>query len=118
MMVWIELEDVVQLRIRMLLEIKPGLDIEYSIQEGNWALLTLKDGSRLIGFEFLESSDSWTRPDALLQYYEPADDGFYVGIIIPSSVLEDFKDMIFSIEEFPVTLLTYEDINIEGLVTV
>ncbi|KQM12202.1 hypothetical protein AOA80_03360 [Methanomassiliicoccales archaeon RumEn M1] len=65
-MVQIDLEDAIELRVEMLLEKRRGLEIDRSIQEGDWALLTLSDGSRLVGFEFLETEDSWTRPDALL----------------------------------------------------
>ena len=64
MMAKIDLEDAIELRVEMLLERRPGLEVDRSIQEGDWALLTLSDGSRLVGFEFLETEDSWTRPDA------------------------------------------------------
>src|SRR5690606_26640129 len=111
-MVQIDLEDAIELRVEMLLEKRPGLEIDRSIQEGDWALLTLSDGSRLVGFEFLETEDSWTRPDALLQYYEAANDGFYVGIIVPSSALDDLTELVFSMGEYPVTILTYDDIGI------
>ena len=117
-MAQIDLEDAIELRVEMLLEKRPGLEIDRSIQEGDWALLTLSEGGRLVGFEFLETENSWTRPDALLQYYEAANDGFYVGIIVPSSALDDLTELVFSMGEYPVTILTYDDIGIEELITV
>jgi hypothetical protein len=113
----IDLEDAIELRIEMLLEIRPGLEVDRSVQEGDWALLTLNDGGRLVGFEFLETEDSWTRPDALLQYFEAANAGFYVGIIVPSSALDDLTEMVIGKGEYPVTILTYDSIGIEDLIT-
>lgn len=117
-MAQIDLEDAIELRIEMLLKNRPGLEIDRSMEEGDWALLTLTDGGKLVGFEFLESEDSWSRPDALLQYIEAANDGFYVGIIVPSSVLDDVNELIFSMGGYPVTVFTYDDIGIEDLITV
>ena len=72
-MVQLDLEDAIRLRMEMLLRNNPDLEIDSSVQEGDWALLTLNEGGRLVGFEFLETDDSWSRPDALLQVVSDAD---------------------------------------------
>ena len=114
-MVQLDLEDAIRLRMEMLLRNNPDLEIDSSGQEGDWALLTLNEGGRLVGFEFLETDDSWSRPDALLQYYEAANAGYYVGVIVPSWAVDDVNELVFSMGEYPVTILTYEDLGIEEL---
>lgn len=110
-----DLDDAVRRRRNILLKNNPHLEIDDSVQDGDWALLTLYEDGRLIGFEFLETEDSWSRPDALLQYYEAANDGYYVGIIVPSSVIDDVTELVFSMGEYPAAILTYDDIGIEDL---
>lgn len=82
-------------------------------EEEGWALLTLSEDGVLVGFEFLETEDSWTRPDALLQYFEAANDGFYVAVIVPSQMLEDITELILGMGEEPIIIFTYEDLAIE-----
>lgn len=113
----LDLDNAIALRTKMLLDNNPDLEIDSSVQEGDWALLTLREGGVLVGFEFLETEESWTRPDALLQYFEAAKDGFYVAVIVPSETLDDITDLIFSMGEDPVAIFTYEDLAIEDLVT-
>jgi len=112
----LDLESAIAMRTKMLLENNPALEIDSSVQEGDWALLTLREEGSLVGFEFLETEESWTRPDALLQYFEPANDGFYVAVIVPSGTLDDVTDLVFSMGEGPIVILTYDDLAIEHLV--
>jgi len=65
-----------------------------------------------VGFEFLETEDSWKRPDALLQYFEASNDGYYVGVVVPEECTEEITDMIYSRGEEPVTVLSYESLGI------
>ncbi len=99
-------------RVLMLTNVNPDLEIEDAVEEGDWGLLTLRERGNLIGFEFLETEDSWKRPDALLQYFEASNDGYYVGVIVPDEQFDEVTDMIFSMGEDPVIILSYEDLGI------
>lgn len=112
-MVDLDLEEIAAARAAMLRERNPGLETDWSVEEGDWALLTLKEEGALIGFEFLETDRSWTRPDALIQYFEAANDGFYVAVIVPSSRLVEVTDLIYSMGEDPIAIIAYSDIGIE-----
>jgi hypothetical protein len=108
----VEIERMIRSRVLMLTNVNPDLEIEDAIEEGDWGLLTLRERGNLIGFEFLETENSWKRPDALLQYFEASNDGYYVGVIVPDEIVEDFTDLIYSIGEEPVVILSYEGLGI------
>jgi hypothetical protein len=108
----VEIQRMMRSRVLMLTSVNPDLEIEDSMNDGDWGLLTLRERGNLVGFEFLESKDSWKRPDALLQYFEASNDGYYVGVIVPDESIEDVTDMIFSMGEDPVVILSYEGLGI------
>jgi hypothetical protein len=108
----VEIQRIIRSRVLMLTNANPDLEIEDSVEEGDWGLLTLRERGNLIGFEFLETEDSWKRPDALLQYFEASNDGYYVGVIVPDEYLEDLTDLIYSVGEEPVLILSYESLGI------
>lgn len=107
-----EIERVMGERARALRENNPDLEIDRSTEEGDWGLLTIKEGGVLVGFEFLETEESWSRPDALLQYFEAANDGYYVGVVVPEEKLDDVTDLVYSRGEGPVKIMAYEDLGI------
>ncbi len=107
-----EIERLMGERAKALMENNPDLEIDRSKEEGDWGLLTLREGGTLVGFEFLETEESIGRPDALLQYFDAANDGYYVGVVVPEEKFDDVTDLIYSMGEGPVTVLTYEDLGI------
>ena len=102
----------IRTRVLMLTNANPDLEIEDSVEEGEWGLLTLRERGNLVGFEFLETEDSWKRPDALLQYFEASNDGYYVGVIVPEENVDDVTDMVYSMGEEPVLIQSYEGLGI------
>jgi hypothetical protein len=92
----VEIERAMRSRARMLQAVNPDLEVEEAMEDGEWGLLTLRESGNLVGFEFLETNDSWKRPDALLQYFEASNDGYYVGIIVPDEAVEDINDLVYS----------------------
>ena len=108
----VEIQRMIRSRVLMLTNVNPDLEIEDAVEEGDWGLLTLRERGNLVGFEFLETEDSWKRPDALLQYFEASNDGYYVGVIVPDDSVQDVTDMIFSMGEDPVVILSYEGLGI------
>lgn len=102
-------------RVAMLTNANPDLSIEDDVIDGNWGLLTLRERGHLVGFEFLETEDSWTRPDAVIQYFEASDDGYYVGVVVPEEQYDDVTERIYTMGELPVVVLTYEGLGVAPL---
>jgi len=102
-------------RVAMLTSSNPDLAIEDDLIDGSWGLLTLRERGHLVGFEFLESDESWKRPDAVIQYFEASDDGYYVGIVVPEANYDDITERVFTMGELPVVILTYEDLGVAPL---
>ena len=107
-----DLVTALERRSSMLEARKDGVSAEYEMKEGDWGLITVREGERLLGFEFLESENSWKRPDALLQYAEIASEGYYVGVIVPSSIVDNIERLILGLGEVPVELMTYDVLGI------
>jgi hypothetical protein len=108
----VEIERVMRSRAAMLMDANPDLVVEQAVEDGDWGLLTLREGGNLVGFEFLETEDSWKRPDALLQYFEASNDGYYVGVIVPEQDVDEVNEMLYSRGEEPVLILSYEGLGI------
>jgi hypothetical protein len=103
-------------RTEMLKENNPNLDLEWEMEEGDWGLITLRKEGDLVGFEFIESEDSWTRPDALIQYMEVANEGYYVAVVVPDDTMDGVMELLYSLGENPVSVLSYSSIGLAPLV--
>jgi|ADurb_Met_01_Slu_FD_contig_21_1397147_length_920_multi_7_in_0_out_0_2 hypothetical protein len=111
----VEIQRMIRSRVAMLTNANPDLSIEDDVIEGDWGLLTLKERGHLVGFEFLETEDSWRRPDAVIQYFEASDDGYYVGVIVPEEWYDEVTERIYTMGELPVVVLTYEGLGVAPL---
>lgn len=97
----------------MLKHANPDLEIEESEEEGDWGLLTLREGGSLIGFEFIETGESWERPDAFLQYFEASNDGYYVGVLVPEEKVDEVIETVLGMTgEGSIEVLSYEALGI------
>jgi hypothetical protein len=109
-------DDVLRLlrsRAAMLKHANPDLEIEESEEEGDWGLLTLREGGSLIGFEFIETGESWERPDAFLQYFEASNDGYYVGVLVPEEKVDEVIETVLGMTgEGSIEVLSYEALGI------
>jgi hypothetical protein len=111
----VEIQRMIRSRVAMLTNANPDLSIEDDLIDGSWGLLTLRERGHLVGFEFLETEESWKRPDAVIQYYEASDDGYYVGVVVPEEDYDEVTERVYTMGELPVVILTYEDLGVAPL---
>ncbi|MDW5562674.1 MAG: hypothetical protein SA339_05555 [Methanomassiliicoccus sp.] len=65
-------------------------------ETGIWCLLSIFDDGtdELIGFEFIETAESWKRPDAILEYNETVTEGFNVLVIVPDDSFVEMNELL------------------------
>ncbi|MBI0584753.1 MAG: hypothetical protein ISF22_11100 [Methanomassiliicoccus sp.] len=64
-------------------------------ETGVWGLLLLYDDmlDELLGYEFIETAESWRRPDAVLQYDQTAEAPL-VLVIVPDESFVEMSEML------------------------
>ncbi|MDW5562836.1 MAG: hypothetical protein SA339_06375 [Methanomassiliicoccus sp.] len=108
----VDIQRMIRSRVAMLTNANPDLSIEDDLIDGVWGLLTLRERGHLVGFEFLETEESWRRPDAVIQYFEASDDGYYVGVVVPEDDYDEITERVYTMGELPVMILTYEGLGV------
>jgi hypothetical protein len=110
------MEGVIHERIAMLMMSNPELSTEWAIVNDDWGLITIHDGSALVGFEYVESEISWARPERVKVYEETLTQGLTVVVIVPEEVyLEMRRRLTSALGSRPVTLLSYDSIGVTAL---
>ncbi len=63
----------------------------FSGEGGIWCLLTIQDNvsGEALEYDFIETAESWKRPDAILEYNEAVYEGVEVVVIVPDSSFEE-----------------------------
>lgn len=95
----VDIMDIVDQRVAQIEEDDPELDIEdtYFVGEmGLWCLLTISDEEigEIVEFEFVESAESWKRPDAVLEYNEAVNDDTEVLVIVPDESFMEASELL------------------------
>jgi hypothetical protein len=95
----VDLKDIVDQRITQIKHDYADVWTEesyFSGKSGVWCLLTiLAKGSReVLEYEFIESADSWRRPDAVLEYNEAADEHVDAVVIVPDNSFEEVVELV------------------------
>jgi hypothetical protein len=95
----VDLIDLVDQRLAQLAEDDEDIRAEETYLVGDtgvWGLLVLyeDDSDELMGFEFIETAESWKRPDAVLQYNEAATEGFTVLVIVPDESFVEMSELL------------------------
>jgi hypothetical protein len=110
------MEGVIHERIAMLMMSNPELSTEWAIVNDDWGLITIHDGSTLVGFEYVESEISWARPERVKVYEETLTQGLTVVVLVPEEVyLEMRRRLMSTLGSRPVTLLSYDSIGVTAL---
>jgi len=95
----VDLVDLVDQRLAQLAEDDEDIRAEETYMVGDtgvWCLLALYEDTsdELIGFEFIETAESWKRPDAVLQYNETVTEGFNVLVIVPDETFLEMSELL------------------------
>ncbi|HOB37547.1 MAG TPA: hypothetical protein PLD09_03915 [Methanomassiliicoccaceae archaeon] len=90
----IDLSSIMARRAENVTASDPDLTVRYSLYTDDrreWGILHILDPmERVVGLEFFESEDSWTRPNAVNDYNMAAHEGFPVSVVIPDAVFIQF----------------------------
>ena len=112
-----DIEEVTLQRIEMIQTENPDLSTKYDLEEDEqdeWCIITiLDDNDRVLGYEFVETLESWKRKDALFHYNDMAKEGFRVAVVVPDKVFEKVADMLDNDGDPNVELFSYTDLGVE-----
>lgn len=95
----VDLKDIVDQRIVQIEEDYADVRTEETYffgESGVWCLLVLLDKSsgKILEYEFIETAESWRRPDAVLEYNEAAYERVDVVIVVPDQSLEEVAELV------------------------
>jgi hypothetical protein len=95
----VDLIDLVDQRLAQLAEDDEDIRAEetYIVGDtGTWCLLALyeEDSDEPFGFEFIETAESWKRPDAVLQYNEAVTEGYATLVIVPDRSFVEMSELL------------------------
>ncbi len=81
----------------------------FSGENGVWGLLTVYDDAagELLGYEFVETTDSWKRPDAILEYNEAAMESDEVVVIVPDDSFLEAAELITRAGDLAIIISDY-----------
>ena len=110
------LENVIVNRIAMLAMSNPELDVEWAIINSDWGVLTISEGRKLIGFEYVESESSSFRPERIRVYQETLDHGLTAVVIVPEELYLDVHERLYRVlgDRTP-KVLSYDCIGITAM---
>jgi hypothetical protein len=71
-------------------------DTYFQWEEGAWCLITIRDEGSGEGLEydFIETEESWKRPDAVLEYNEAAYEQVEVVVIVPDHSFDEVVALV------------------------
>jgi len=107
------LERVILQRVEMLEASNPELNTEWAIINDDWGLVSISQGTSLVGFEYVESELSWARPERRRVYEETMNQGLSVVVIVPEEVfLEVMRRVRDAFGRHAPKVLSYDSIGI------
>ncbi|NLI73903.1 MAG: hypothetical protein GX369_03930 [Euryarchaeota archaeon] len=108
-MATVDLIDLVEQRVNDIGE-DGGLETEaaYFMGElGPWSFMMIQTDDEIIGFEFLETEDSWRRPGAIEEYNVAANYELDVLVIVPEKSFVEATEMIYRSGGVGITISNY-----------
>jgi len=110
------LEDVMVNRVAMLVISNPELEVEWAIVNDDWGVLTISEGQKLIGFEYVESDSSAGRPERVRVYRETLEQGLTALVIVPQELYLEVRGRLRKIMGGKAPeVLSYDSIGITAL---
>jgi hypothetical protein len=108
----VDLIDLVDQRLAQLAEDNEDLRAEETYLVGDtgiWCFLSLydDDSEELVGFEFIETEESWRRPDAVLQYNAAVTAGLSVLVVVPDRSLVEVSEVLARVGDSSIEISDY-----------
>jgi hypothetical protein len=94
----VDIRAQVEERIRDIRKANPSMSLDYLVtdsEHGTWgAIIYIDYNFETMGFEFIESEESWQRPEAIDQYNGFSSEGYCVVIYAPSNAMDALIKML------------------------
>jgi hypothetical protein len=107
----IDLIDLVEQRLRDISKQNPSMttkELYFSSEEGMYCLITITGSAgNAIEYNFIESENSWKRPEAMLEYNQAALDRVKVIVIVPDDAFPDVVIMVKNYDGLEVIVTDY-----------
>ena len=112
----IDLVNIVEQRLADIARRNPSLTTEelfFAGENGLWCLITIRGSEdRTIEHDFIESEESWKRPDAGTEYAQAAMDMIKVMVIVPDQAL---PDVLLQVRNYDAEGVSVADYTFMGL---
>jgi hypothetical protein len=105
----VDLMDLVEQRMKDMGE-EEGVEAEatfFMSDSGPWSFMIVRDDDEVIGFEFIETENSWRRPEVIEEYNAAADSDLEVLVVVPDEVLIEATKMIYQSGGVGITISSY-----------
>jgi len=116
LMAVIDLVNIVEQRLADISRQNPSLSLEelyFTAETGLWCLITIRGGEgRMIEHDFIESEESWKRPDAVTEYAQAALDQTKVMVVVPDQAL---ADVLLRVRNYDAEGVSVADYTLLGL---
>ena len=106
----IDLVNIVEQRLADIARQNHSLSTElyFAAEAGLWCLITIRgSGGRTIEHDFIESEESWKRPDAVTEYAQAALDQVKVMVVVPDQALPDVLLLVRNYDAEGVSVADY-----------
>jgi hypothetical protein len=90
--------NVIRRRLGMIKASDPELEVRWEVMHDDWGIIEVSKDSEVIGFEFVESHQSWDRHERLTLYSTTVAAGHYVIVAVPE---ESYIMMMTTIAMMP-----------------
>jgi hypothetical protein len=76
-------QNVIRQRLGMIMASDPELEVRWEVIHDDWGIIEVSKDSEVIGFEFVESHQSWGTHERLTMYSTTVAAGHYVIVAVP-----------------------------------
>lgn len=74
---------------------------------GPWSFMVVRADREIIGFEFIETENSWRRPEAIEEYNAAANSDLEVLVIVPDEAFVEATEMLYKSGGVGITISSY-----------
>lgn len=81
---------------------------------GPWSFMIVQADGEVLGFEFIETENSWRRPEAIEEYNAAVDSDLEVLVIVPDEALVEATEMIYRSGGVGITISSYHAMELSS----
>ena len=81
---------------------------------GPWSFMVVRADGEIVGFEFLETENSWKRPEAIEEYNAVANSDLEVLVIVPDEAFVEATEMLYQSGGVGITISSYHAMELSS----